>query len=93
MEQLSKLVFLVLYVFFTEAISPTKSSDHRAGKFLSFFQIVTFQNQPCTTKDGSNESTGVCYSSWECSEREGGERGNYASGFGRCCVIKNMEDK
>ena len=54
---------------------------------------MTFKNQPCATQDGSEESAGVCYSAWECSERGGQEMGNCASGFGRCCVIKNMDDK
>ena len=94
MELLCKIVFLVFHLSSSDAFSNTEDNfQSRAGKFLNFFQIVTFKNQPCTTQDGSVESAGVCYSPWECSERGGQERGNCASEFGRCCVIKNTDDK
>ena len=91
MENLIGLVIVVLCVTCSQVFSENQNS--RAGKFLNFFQIVTFKNQQCTTKDGSDEATGVCYSAWECSNRGGEEKGNCASGFGRCCVIANVEDK
>ena len=94
MELFSKIVCLVFHLACSFGSSVTEGNfQSRAGKFLNFFQIVTFKNQPCATQDGSEESAGVCYSSWECSERVGKEMGNCASGFGRCCVIKNTDDK
>ena len=94
MELFYKIAFLVFSLSCSDELSDKKKNfQSRAGKFLNFFQIVTFKNQPCATQDGSEESAGVCYSAWECSERGGQEMVNCASGFGRCCVIKNTDDK
>ena len=94
MQLFCKIVLLVFHLSSSDGSSDTENNfQSRAGKFLNFFQIVTFKNQPCATQDGSEESAGVCYSAWECSERGGQEMGNCASGFGRCCVIKNTDDK
>ena len=94
MQLFCKIVFLVFHLSCSDGfLNKENNNKSRAGKFLNFFQIVTFKNQPCGTQDGSEESAGVCYSPWKCSERGGQERGNCASGFGRCCVIKNTEDK
>ena len=81
------LYFLVFHLSCSDVLTEDNLKS-RAGKFLNFFQIVT-----CATQDGSEESGGVCYSPWECSERGGQEMGNCASGFGRCCVIQNTDDK
>jgi hypothetical protein len=62
-------------------------------KISELFPIAIFKNQPCEAGDGSEEPGGVFYSPWECSERGGQERGNCASGFGRCCVIKNIKNR
>ena len=68
MQLFCKIVFLVSC---SDGFSDTEDNfQSRAGKFLNFFQIVTFKNQPCATQDGSEESGGVCYSPWEC--RRGG---------------------
>ena len=93
MKLFFKIVFLLFHLSCSCGFSDKeKTFQSRKGKFLNFFQIVTFKNQPCATQDGSEESAGVCYSPWECSERGGKDMGNCASGFGRC-DIKNTENK
>ena len=93
MELLMILFFLGIHLSFLAGMPKNNSlSQSRAARFLNFFQIVTLKNQPYDTF-GTEESGGVCYSPWECSERGGEESGNCASGFGRCCVIKTLDDR
>lgn len=53
----------------------------RDPKF-SIFQIIKFQNGPCT----GGTRNGTCYTSAECSNAGGTKDGTCADGFGVCCV-------
>jgi len=69
----------------------TVSAEEKLGKHFSLFSVVTFGNEECTSSSsvagGSTE--GTCYSSTECSDKNGMSAGNCASGFGVCCVFLN----
>jgi len=55
----------------------------RAGKILSFFNIVTFPNDPCD----AGTYNGTCYTKEECSAKGGTNDGSCASGYGVCCTF------
>ena len=54
---------------------------------FSLFTIVRFANLACTGNNGYN---GTCYTSAECSAKGGTGQGSCASGFGVCCVGKQL---
>jgi len=56
----------------------------REGKLFSVFEIVRFNNDPCTGDDGK---AGVCYTAAQCTSMGGSATGNCAMGFGVCCRI------
>jgi len=56
--------------------------DEREGKILNTFQIVRFQNNPCT----GGSRNGTCFTKQECSSMGGTEDGSCAEGFGVCCT-------
>lgn len=60
------------------------SSDERARKVLSIFQIVQFKNGPCNTTE---TQSGTCYTRTECDARGGSSFGTCAGGFGVCCLF------
>jgi len=60
-----------------------EQKEDRAGKFLSLFQIVKFDNDVCT----SNDRNGTCYTASECSTRGGTAGSSCGGGFGVCCII------
>ncbi|KAG1667291.1 hypothetical protein GQR58_018537 [Nymphon striatum] len=49
--------------------------------FLSFFTIITFENDPCNS---SENTTGICMTPHEC---EGTPLGSCAGEYGVCCVL------
>ena len=51
---------------------------------MSFFNIVTFPNDPCD----AGTLNGTCYTKEECSSKGGTNDGSCASGYGVCCVCK-----
>lgn len=55
----------------------------REEKMFSVFQIVRFNNDPCTATDGN---MGTCYTAAECTAKGGEGTGQCASGYGVCCV-------
>jgi len=74
--------FLVLVVFLQLAFA--EESDDRSEKLISTFQIVRFPNDVCI---GSNSRNGTCYTSAECSDKDGTSSGSCADGFGVCCTF------
>merc|ERR1719400_2719047 len=58
--------------------------DKRDEKLISTFQIVRFPNDVCI---GSNSRNGTCYTSAECSDKDGTSSGSCADGFGVCCTF------
>ena len=80
-EKMSSLLTLLRIAFLSVA-----SARGRSGRLFSLFNTVYFQNSACTGIAGEG---GLCLSSWECQEAEGGRPvGNCAAGFGRCCHIR-----
>ncbi|XP_059098558.1 uncharacterized protein LOC131892742 [Tigriopus californicus] len=70
----------------TKALTITNASspESREGKALSLFQVIQFQNGPCSTGGTRN---GTCYTSNECTSRGGASVGSCANGFGICCAF------
>merc|ERR1712150_443442 len=58
--------------------------ETRKEKLISTFQIVRFPNDVCV---GSNSRNGTCYTSAECSDKDGTSSGSCADGFGVCCTF------
>merc|ERR1712018_754275 len=79
--------------FFTlvVGISVVAAKEEKLGKHFSLFSVVTFGNEECTsdTSISGGATEGTCYSSTECSDKNGMAAGNCASGFGVCCVFLN----
>jgi len=69
-------------------------SKNREGRVFSLFNIVKFDNAPCsssesltTSSTGSSNYNGTCFSSSECSDKGGKSKGSCAAGFGVCCLF------
>merc|ERR1711937_127596 len=69
----------------------TVAGDEKLAKHFSLFSVVTFGNEECTSSSSvaGGATEGTCYSSTECSDKNGMSAGNCASGFGVCCVFLN----
>merc|ERR1711936_1340049 len=81
MMRLYQRVFcFLLFLFFALA----EEIDERNEKLISTFQIVRFPNEVCV---GSNSRNGTCYTSAECSDKDGTSSGSCADGFGVCCTF------
>jgi len=67
------------------------AAEDKIGKHFSLFSVVTFGNEECTSSSSvaGGATEGTCYSSTECSDKNGMAAGNCASGFGVCCVFLN----
>lgn len=58
-------------------------------RFLNIFNIVKFENIPCTTRQNRlTPLKGVCYHKHECKRFGGIAVDECASGFGVCCICK-----
>lgn len=66
------------------ALGSEDGVDKRDEKLISTFQIVRFPNDVCI---GSNSRNGTCYTSAECSDKDGTSSGSCADGFGVCCTF------
>jgi len=79
-------IFVAIAVFVS-----TVSADDKLAKHFSLFSVVTFGNEECTsdTSVTGGATKGTCYSSTECTDKNGMSSGNCASGFGVCCVFLN----
>merc|ERR1712018_174398 len=67
------------------------TAEEKLAKHFSLFSVVTFGNEECTSSlsVAGGATTGTCYSSTECSDKNGMSAGNCASGFGVCYVFLN----
>merc|ERR1712045_33022 len=67
------------------------TAEEKLAKHFSLFIVVTFGNEECTSDSSvaGGATQGTCYSSTECSDKNGMSSGNCASGFGVCCVFLN----
>jgi len=84
MNRLFCLVALAVVISSTRAKSIGEDGNGRA---FPIFNIVKFANDEC---EGSDDTTGTCYTKDECSQRNGVEKGTCAEGFGVCCVFNNV---
>jgi len=84
------IVSLMLLVGNSFCIQVEEQGINREGKVFSLFNIVNFENEPCsstlTTSTGSNRN-GTCFTSSECSDKGGNSKGSCAAGFGVCCTF------
>lgn len=80
----------VIAIFFVlGAAASTDSAAERTGKHFSLFSVVTFKNEECTSESSltGGARQGTCYTTTECSDKDGLKSGNCASGFGVCCIF------
>merc|ERR1712150_466392 len=81
-------IFSILYFMLITLVPLTycleDEHETRKEKLISSFQIVRFPNDVCI---GSNSRNGTCYSSAECSDKDGTSSGSCADGFGVCCTF------
>jgi len=73
-----------LKAFADDAHEPVSKASSREDKFLSVFQIVTFNNEMCSASDGN---MGVCFTEAECAAKGGVATGSCAEQYGVCCVF------
>lgn len=76
------LAFVGPCVFCVDNIEEIEEA--RKQKLISTFQVVRFPNDNCV---GSNTRNGTCYTSQECSSKDGTSAGSCADGFGVCCTF------
>jgi len=65
--------------------------NNRNSKHFSLFSVVQFNNEECTSDatPAGGVTQGTCYTSTECTDKNGVSAGKCASGFGVCCVFLN----
>merc|ERR1739846_136561 len=64
------------------------------GKAFSLFNVVTFQNDACTSTSittNSGARSGQCFTAEECIAKGGTASGGCAMGFGTCCLFTQDE--
>lgn len=58
-------------------------------RFLSVFNVIKFENSPCTsTQEGLADMSGICYHDYQCEQMGGTPVDECADGLGVCCVFK-----
>jgi hypothetical protein len=61
-----------------------------SGRFLNLFNIIKFENAPCTTKSQPlRQMNGVCFQRDECAHLGGTPIDSCANGFGVCCACES----
>lgn len=83
---MQRAFILVVCLFLTKyfVVALEDAPKERGEKLISTFQIVRFPNDVCV---GSNSRNGTCYTSAECSDKDGTSSGSCADGFGVCCTF------
>lgn len=72
----------------------TKASLVNGQRFLNVFNVIKFENGPCTsTQEGLAEMSGICYQDFQCTEMGGSAIDECADGLGVCCVCKRIRFK
>lgn len=79
MGPLKQLALLAIFATAVYAI------PERHGKAIGIFNVVKFPNDVCNSDSAS--MNGTCYTSEECSSRDGVASGSCAEGYGVCCII------
>lgn len=88
MHFLTWFILAILPCLQVNGENSTKSA--RYGKVFSLFNVVTFENSPCTGTGmaAGTPPAGICFTSSECLAIVGGTPiGSCASGFGVCCMF------
>lgn len=68
---------------------PLAQPQNGASRFLSLFNVIKFENIPCTSSQTMlTEMSGTCYHVDECRQMGGTAVDNCADGFGVCCVCE-----
>lgn len=69
----------------------TKASLINGQRFLSVFNVINFDNSPCTSaQEGLSEMSGICYHDYQCAQLGGSVIDDCADGLGVCCVCKDF---
>merc|ERR1711971_858026 len=81
-------MFMRMIVIFAAILTVATAKEAKA---FSLFNVVTFQNDACTstsitTQDGAR--IGQCFTAEECTAKGGLARGGCAMGFGTCCLFR-----
>jgi len=79
MGPLKQLALLAIFAAAVYAI------PERREKAIGIFNVVKFPNDVCNSDSAS--MNGTCYTSEECSSRDGVASGSCAEGYGVCCII------
>merc|ERR1712194_599202 len=90
LETLSKM-FKGMIVIFAAVLTAATAKEAKA---FSLFNVVTFQNDACTSTSittGSGARIGQCFTAEECTAKGGTASGGCAMGFGTCCLFTQSE--
>jgi len=86
LETLSKM-FKGMIVIFVAVFTVAAAKEAKA---FSLFNVVTFQNDACTSTSITTQSgarSGQCFTAEECTAKGGTASGGCAMGFGTCCLF------
>merc|ERR1712127_830217 len=86
LDTLSKM-FKGMIVIYVAVLTVAAAKDAKA---FSLFNVVTFQNDACTSTSITTQSgarIGQCFTAEECTAKGGIASGGCAMGFGTCCLF------
>merc|ERR1712127_593719 len=84
-------MFMRMIVIFAAILTVATAKEAKA---FSLFNVVTFNNDACTTTSvttGSGSRIGQCFTAEECTAKGGTASGGCAMGFGTCCLFTQSE--
>merc|ERR1712127_1059316 len=84
-------MFMRMIVIFAAILTVATAKEAKA---FSLFNVVTFQNDACTSTSittGSGARIGQCFTAEECTAKGGTASGGCAMGFGTCCLFTQSE--
>merc|ERR1712179_662116 len=90
LETLSKM-FKGMIVIFAAVLTAATAKEAKA---FSLFNVVTFNNDACTSSSITTQSgarIGQCFTAEECTAKGGTASGGCAMGFGTCCLFTQSE--
>jgi hypothetical protein len=80
-------MFKGMIVIYVAVLTVAAAKDAKA---FSLFNVVTFQNDACTSTSittNSGARSGQCFTAEECTAKGGTASGGCAMGFGTCCLF------
>merc|ERR1739838_1095122 len=81
------MLFKGMIVIYVAVLTVAAAKDAKA---FSLFDVVTFQNDACTSASITTQSgarIGQCFTAEECTAKGGIASGGCAMGFGTCCLF------